>query len=291
MYNSFHIEDNFLYNREVLKELCTTILSWGFVFMEFTHVMLEQIESIAVLTLNHPPANALSQPTFSGLTKALTYVEQESSIKVVLIRGEGKFFAAGADIKEFTLVETEEESTEMAKVGQSVFARMEAFPKPIIAVIHGAALGGGLELAMACHIRFSTPTAKLGLPELNLGLIPGFAGTQRLPKLIGKAKALELLFTSQPVNGEEAQKLGLVNQCFSEEELYEKSLAFARVVSAKSAVTLTYLLETIAIGEKEGFQSGSDKEAEMFGKIFQSHDAKEGIQAFVEKRKPVFKDC
>jgi enoyl-CoA hydratase len=259
-------------------------------YMEFTHVQLEQVESIAILRLDHAPANALSQPTFSGLTAALDYVESESSIKVIVLQGNGKFFAAGADIKEFTAVEKAEQGTAISKVGQQVFSRMEAFSKPIIAAIHGAALGGGLELAMACHIRFATPEAKLGLPELNLGLIPGFAGTQRLPKLIGKAKALELLFTSQPISGEEAERLGLVNGLFPEELLFQKSLEFAKVVAGKSAVSLKYLLEAVTTGEEQGTEAGTEKEAELFGRIFESHDAKEGVQAFLEKRKAEFKD-
>jgi enoyl-CoA hydratase len=258
--------------------------------MDFTHVQLEQVESIAVLTLDHPPANALSRPTFSGLTAALDYVEQESSIKVIVLQGKGKFFAAGADIKEFTAVEKAEQGTAISKVGQQVFQRMEAFPKPIIAAIHGAALGGGLELAMACHIRFATPAAKLGLPELNLGLIPGFAGTQRLPKLIGKAKALELLFTSQPISGEEAEHLGLLNGLFPEELLFQKTIEFAKVVAGKSAVSLQYLLEAVTTGEEQGSEAGAKKEAELFGRIFESHDAKEGVQAFLEKRKAQFQD-
>jgi enoyl-CoA hydratase len=258
--------------------------------MEFTHVHLEQVDSIAVLTLDHPPANALSQATFTGLTAALDYIEHERSIKVIVLTGKGKFFAAGADIKEFTAVEKAEQGTAISRVGQQLFQRMEAFPKPIIAAIHGAALGGGLELAMACHIRYATPTAKLGLPELNLGLIPGFAGTQRLPKLVGKAKALELLFTSHPISGEEAEALGLVNGLFPGELVLQKTLDFAKVVASKSAVSLQYLLQAITAGDEHGFEAGAAKEAELFGCIFESHDAQEGVQAFLEKRKAVFKD-
>lgn len=258
--------------------------------MEFGHIHFEQIESIAVLSLDHPPANALSQPTFKGLTDALDYVEKERSIKVIVLVGKGKFFAAGADIKEFTVVENAEQGSAISRIGQQVFKRMETFSKPIIAAIHGAALGGGLELAMACHIRFSTPTAKLGLPELNLGLLPGFAGTQRLPRLIGKAKALELLFTSQLVTGEEAEALGLVNRIYQEEQLLEKTLEFAKNVASKSAVSLMYTIEAVTTGEEQGFEAGMKKEEELFGRIFESDDAKEGIQAFLEKRKPQFKD-
>lgn len=258
--------------------------------MEFKHVHLEQVESIAVLSLDHPPANALSQATFSGLTAALDYIEKENSIKVIVIVGKGRFFAAGADIKEFTAVENAEQGATISRVGQQVFKRMETFSKPIIAAIHGAALGGGLELALACHIRFATPSAKLGLPELNLGLLPGFAGTQRLPRLIGKAKALELLFTSQPITGEKALSLGLVNRVYQEEQLEEKTLEFAKLVASKSAVSLMYTLEAVTTGDHEGFEAGAKKEEELFGRIFESDDAKEGIQAFLDKRKPQFKD-
>jgi len=258
--------------------------------MSFANVQVEKVENIGVLTLDHPPANALNQPTFSGIADALEALERDTEVKVVLIKGNGRFFAAGADIKEFTTIQTAEEAAILAKRGQQVFDRIEQFSKPVIAAIHGAALGGGLELAMACHIRFATPEAKVGLPELNLGLIPGFAGTQRLPRIVGKAKALELLFSGQPINGEEAQKLGLVNQCFAEEELFEKALQYAKLVASKSAVTLSAVLGVVAHGEKHGFDEGAAYEAEWFGKVFATADAKEGIQAFIEKRKPNFKD-
>lgn len=259
--------------------------------MQFTNVQFEQMENIGVISLAHPPANALSQATFTGIVEALDYVEKEKSIKVVIIRGEGKFFAAGADIKEFTSVETKEQAAQLAKNGQDICRRIELFPKPVIATIHGAALGGGLELAMSCHIRFATPDAKLGLPELNLGILPGFAGTQRLPKIIGKAKALEIMFSGLPISGEEAKALGLVNQCYAQEEILDKALTFAKLAASKGALSLQYTLQAVAYGEDHGVEEGSQKEAELFGQIFQSHDAKEGIQAFIEKRKPNFKDC
>ncbi|WP_202080286.1 enoyl-CoA hydratase [Caldalkalibacillus salinus] len=247
-------------------------------------------QSIAILYINHPPANALGQTTFEDLTAALNELEQDDQVKVLLITGQGKFFAAGADIKEFTAVEKAEQGTRIAQVGQDVFNRMEAFPKPIIAAIHGAALGGGLELAMACHLRFSTPEAKLGLPELNLGLIPGFAGTQRLPQLIGKSKALELLFTSDPITGDEAHRLGLVDRVYDQDSLLTETKHFAAKVAQKGAISLRYALDAVQVGEQDGQQSGSEKEAALFGDIFMTEDAQEGIQAFLEKRKPQFKD-
>ncbi|GAA0355790.1 enoyl-CoA hydratase [Bacillus horti] len=258
--------------------------------MTTSYVQVEKQDSVAILRLEHPPANALSGEVFKNLSLALDKVEEDPQIKAVVLAGKGKFFAAGADIKEFTTVHTAEEGRKIAEVGQGVFARMEEFSKPILAAIHGAALGGGLELAMACHMRFATAQAKLGLPELNLGLIPGFAGTQRLPRLIGKAKALELLLSGQPISGEEALRLGLVNRIVVEGELETEAIQFASMNAEKSAVTLRYALAAVLEGERNGQEAGSRKEAELFGKVFESADAKEGITAFIEKRKPNFKD-
>ena len=149
-------------------------------------------------------------------------MENDDSVRVIVVKGEGRFFSAGADIKEFTSITSGEEFSELAASGQAVFERLERFPKPVIAAIHGAALGGGLELAMGCHIRLVTENAKLGLPELQLGLIPGFAGTQRLPRYVGLAKAAEMLLTSDPISGKEAAQFGLANHAYPEEELFER---------------------------------------------------------------------
>lgn len=258
--------------------------------MSNTYVQVEKHQKVGILRLENPPANALSQPVFEALSQALDKVEADQEVKVIVLIGTGRFFAAGADIKEFTAVETAEQGQRISETGQGVFQRMERFSKPIIAAIHGAALGGGFELAMACHIRFATVDAKLGLPELNLGLIPGFAGTQRLPRLIGRAKALELMFSGQPILGEEAYRLGLVNRIVAEEELEAETLQYALTISEKSAVAMRCLLEAVNHGEEHGLLAGSEKEAELFGEIFESADAKEGVQAFLEKRKPVFTD-
>ncbi|MDQ0340957.1 enoyl-CoA hydratase [Caldalkalibacillus uzonensis] len=258
--------------------------------MVYQHLALSRQDRIAVITLNRPPANALSPDLLEELDNVLTDIEQDPALKVVILHGEGRFFAAGADIKGFTTIQNAEEAEELAKKGQQLFNRMEAFPKPIIAAIHGAALGGGLELALACHLRLATPDAKLGLPELNLGIIPGFAGTQRLPRVVGKAKALEIILTSQPVNGEEAETLGLVNKCVSQDNLLNEALAIAKHMADKSAVSIAFSIEAVNYGEQHGLTEGQQKEAELFGRLFSTEDAKEGVQAFLEKRKPVFKD-
>ncbi|MET3506062.1 enoyl-CoA hydratase [Halalkalibacter oceani] len=254
--------------------------------MEFIRVAVE--EKVAVLTLQRPPANALSRGVLRELDQVLTELKDQEDIHVLLLHGEGRFFAAGADIKEFTTIKDGAEFAEMARLGQQVFERMEHYPKPIIAAIHGAALGGGLELAMACHIRLSTEDAKLGLPELQLGLIPGFAGTQRLPRYVGTAKAAEMLLTSEPINGKEAKELGLVNSLHSERSLIEEALKLARQISQKSRLAVTMALELLRYHDSSRMLEGAAREAELFGLAFDSADGQEGIRAFVEKRSPQF---
>ncbi|TFD92460.1 enoyl-CoA hydratase [Jeotgalibacillus sp. R-1-5s-1] len=249
----------------------------------------ENNEFISTATISRPPANALSGALIEEIDSWLDAVEHDQDVRVLLIHGEGRFFSAGADIKEFTEVPSGAEFTKLAQRGQRVFERMEAFSKPIIASIHGAALGGGLELAMGCHIRYVSDTAKLGLPELQLGLIPGFAGSQRLPRYVGFAKAAEMLLSSDPISGEEAVRWGLANQAFPEEEVFEKSKALALKLAQKSPVSVKAAIELLQYSKRGEFQAGVDKEAELFGEVFVSEDAKEGIGAFIEKRKPVFK--
>lgn len=257
--------------------------------MEFIHLNKENY--VATILLKHQPANALSSAVLKEISKALDEVEHDDEVKVIVVRGEGRFFSAGADIKEFTTVNSGDEFAELGGFGRDLFDRIEAFHKPIIAAIHGAALGGGLELAMACHIRFVTTTAKLGLPELTLGLIPGFAGTQRLPRLVGVPKATEMLLSSEAITGEVAVKLGLANNAFSDEELVEYTYSFAQKVVQKSRVTVSFVLDLLKFARDGKFHDGALKETELFGKAFSSHDGQEGISAFVEKRSPAFKDC
>ncbi|GGE76457.1 enoyl-CoA hydratase [Priestia taiwanensis] len=245
-------------------------------------------EYVATITLNNQPANAMSSHVLKELLPLLESVENDESVRVVLIRGEGRFFSAGADIKEFTSIETKEEAYEVAKNGQQLFERVESFAKPIIAVIHGAALGGGLEFAMSCHMRIVSETAKLGLPELNLGIIPGFAGTQRLPRYVGTSKALEMMLTGEPITGAEAFACGLATRCCKEETLFEEALAVAKKMAAKSPLSVQAVMKLIHTSKTEAFHTGVEKEAVIFGDVFTSADAREGVAAFIEKRKPVF---
>ncbi|WP_042474861.1 enoyl-CoA hydratase [Bacillus ndiopicus] len=255
--------------------------------MEFLNWTID--EGVAVVTIQRPPANALSRGMIAEVNEILDTIEHNDEVRVMVLHGEGRFFSAGADIKEFTEVSSGAEFAKLSQHGQGVFERLETFPKPVIAAIHGAALGGGLELAMGCHLRYVTEGAKLGLPELQLGLIPGFAGTQRLPRYVGFAKAAEMLFTSEPITGTEAVQWGLANQAFTDEELLPKTLEIAKKIAKKSPVALKAAIEMLQYTKAASFHEGVAAEAESFGTVFVSEDAKEGIQAFIEKRQPVFK--
>ncbi|CAH0346286.1 enoyl-CoA hydratase [Bacillus sp. CECT 9360] len=255
--------------------------------MEFLSYTIEN--GVAFVTIQRPPANALSSSIIKELSSLFAEMETNEEVRVVLLHGEGKFFSAGADIKEFTTVSSGEGFSSLATDGQKTFEKIENYPKPVIAAIHGAALGGGLELAMACHIRLVTEKAKLGLPELQLGLVPGFAGTQRLPRYVGAAKAAEMLFTSEPISGKEAAEYGLANHAYAEEELMPKARELAFKIAKKSPIALKAAIELLNYSKHENYYKGVQKEAESFGTVFVSEDAKEGISAFIEKREPVFK--
>lgn len=260
--------------------------------MDFSNVNLQIENQVAYVTIQHPPANALNTQTLQGIKEAMDYVAKAPEVKVVVITGAGRFFVAGADIKEFTeAFDNREKGKEMAEFGQRLFDQIETMEKPVIAAINGAALGGGLELALACHLRFAAEEALLGLPELKLGLIPGFGGTQRLARVIGKGKALELILTSKFINGTEGERLGLVNQVFPHESLLTEVKAFAEsLAKEKSAVSMAFALKAVIYGLQTNQQEGLQKEADLFGDLFLTEDAKEGINAFIEKRNPAFKD-
>ncbi|MGD6795604.1 enoyl-CoA hydratase [Metabacillus indicus] len=255
--------------------------------MSYLKVKVE--DYVADVTIHQPPANALSSYVLKELSSLMDEFESNKEVRVIVIHGEGRFFSAGADIKEFTAVKNGEEFSGLAANGQELFERIETFPKPVIASIHGAALGGGLELAMSCHVRLVTENAKLGLPELQLGLIPGFAGSQRLPKYVGEAKALEMLLTSEPISGTEAVSFGLANHAFPEDSLAEETMKLAKKFAAKSPIAVAAAIDLINASKTLPYHERVKKEAGYFGTVFESADAKEGISAFLEKRQPQFK--
>lgn len=251
---------------------------------------MEVKDNIAILTIDHPPANALSSEIILKIDQSLDQIEKQKKIKVVVIIGKGKFFSAGADITEFTDLKNEKKFKTMAERAQQLFHRIEQFQVPVIAAIHGAALGGGLELAMSCHMRMVTEGAKIGMPELTLGLIPGFAGTQRLPQLIGVSKAYDLLLTGESISGKEAYLIGLATRVVNEGKLKEEVLNFANQIASKSKNSIKEIMRLTTYAKKGDYGIGMKEEMESFANIFATNDAKEGILAFKEKRKPLFQD-
>jgi enoyl-CoA hydratase len=242
------------------------------------------------ITINRPQAlNALNQETLDELHSALLACYQKPDIKGIIITGEGdKAFVAGADIKEIAAIPTEK-AIEFSKKGQELFKMIEDCPKPVIAIVNGFALGGGCELAMACHIRIATENAKFGLPEVSLGIIPGYGGTQRLAQLVGRGKALELAMTGDMVSSNEAKEIGLVNHVVATKE---EAIALAEKIMtkilAKGPLAITALIKSVNAGygqEKDGYQA----EAKNFAELTATKDFMEGTSAFLEKRKANFK--
>lgn len=251
-------------------------------------IVREDREGIAFLTINRPEKyNALNASVFAQLDQHISDVLLDNSVKGILIKGAGeKAFAAGADIAEFSGL-TSKEAEALSLHGQAVFRRLEASFKPTLALVHGFALGGGLELAMACQLRYVTEEAQMGLPESSLGILPGYGGTQRLPALVGKAKALELILSGRKISGAEAARIGLANAVFSnKEDALDAAMHWFADVFQKAPLAIR---EVIACLHADKQADGFALEAKSFGLLSQSHDFKEGVAAFLEKRKPSFK--
>ena len=246
-------------------------------------------EGIYTIAVNRPEKlNALNKTVIEELSAAIDEVYQNKEIKAAIITGSGpKAFVAGADISEFiTLDKTTGRS--LAEKGQeAVFSKIENAAKPIIAAVNGFALGGGCELAMACHFRLASSNAKFGQPEVNLGLIPGYGGTQRLTQLIGKGKAMELMMTGNMIDADEAKKLGLINHVTSAEDLLEKTTEILKLIITKAPIAIKHIIALTNIAAQGG-HDGLLKEIELFGELFDTADVKEGANAFLEKRNPVF---
>jgi len=255
--------------------------------MEF--LLQEKKDGIAFLTINRPQQlNALNKQTLSEINESFEALREDNEVKVVVLTGSGeKAFVAGADIKEFAHF-SGEEGSELAKNGHmSVFNLIEEFPKPVIAAVNGFALGGGLELAMSAHVRVASDNARMGLPETSLGVIPGYGGTQRLPQLIGKGRALEMIFSAKMIDAQTALNYGLVNRVVPQEELMQVAEEMARSFMKNSIVAMGFAIEAVNAGLLEG-SMGYDVEVQAFGDCFETEDFKEGTTAFLEKRKPNF---
>lgn len=248
-------------------------------------------DGVGLLTLDYPPMNLLNADTFRELHDGLDELLGDDSVKAAVITGGGEFvFIAGADIKAIVSIQSVEEARGLVKEGQALVSRFEEAPVPFIAAINGHCLGGGLELAMACHLRVANNRAQLGQPEIDLGIIPGFGGTQRLPRLVGRAKALELILTGDRISGAEAAAIGLVNRAVPAAEVLRTVMGMAKKIAGHGRLAIQAALSAVREGRERPLAEGLDWEAERFAQLAGTHDMREGLAAFLEKRQPQFQD-
>jgi enoyl-CoA hydratase/carnithine racemase len=254
--------------------------------MSFENIILEKKGNISIVTINHPPANAWNLATMEEFEQVIDILEQGKETRVIIITGAGeKSFSAGFDVSDAA------NAAKTSPKGKALWTRIDRFSKPIIAAINGFAFGGGLELAMACHFRIMVdhPKVTVGLTELNLGIIPGWGGTQRLPLIVGRSKALEMILFSKRVDAQEAMKIGLINQISAPGKLMDDALAFAQKLAERPPIAVSCVLKAMAAGLYEGLEQGLRVEDEGTALVSQSKDCIEGFTAFLEKRQPVFK--
>ena len=257
---------------------------------DFANLLIERDGAVAVVTINRPKVlNALDTQTLDELRRAVLALKHDDAVRAVIVTGAGeKAFVAGADINELALM-TPDGGRDHALRGQHVFDLIEQMGKPVIAAINGFALGGGCELAMACTIRVAAATARLGQPEINLGLIPGYGGTQRLARLIGRGRALEVLLTGDPISADEAHRLGLVNRVVAPADLMTAARALAATLAGKAPIAARYILDAVNKGMEMPLAQAQVFEATLFGLVASTDDMREGTRAFLDKRKAAFK--
>ncbi len=258
--------------------------------MDLQFLLYSTDENIATITINRPDKlNSLNGALLDELEMLVDTIKADPSVKVVIITGAGeKSFVAGADISELARLSVSEAKT-FALKGQRIFSKIEDLGKPVIAAVNGFALGGGCELALACHIRFASTNAFFGQPEVNLGTIPGYGGTQRLTRLVNTGRALELILGGDRISAQEALSIGLANKVFEKEELLYKTIEFAQKIASKPTMALGYALEAVLAADDLNLDAGLDFEASLFALCAGTGDFKEGTSAFLEKRKPEFK--
>lgn len=257
--------------------------------MAFDTLIVARQDGVVTVTINRPPVNALNTAVREELREVIEQVDRAAADRVLIVTGSGdRAFAAGADIQELKAL-AGAQAEAMVQAWHHLFTRMEGLGKPIIAAVNGVALGGGCELAMACDIRIAAEHAKFGQPEINLGLIPGWGGTQRLPRLVGRGRALELMMTGDPIDAAEAYRIGLVNRIVPADSLLEAAQDFARKLAGKGAVALSLIKACVNAGQDRLLDAALMLEARQFGRVCSTEDKTEGIAAFLEKRTPAFK--
>jgi len=259
--------------------------------MSYQTLLLDVKDNIAIVTLNRPDKlNALNAQTINDLNSVFDELKENEEVYVVVLTGSGeKAFVAGADIKELNKLDMIS-AKEFAEKGQGVLNKIEKFDKPVIAAVNGFALGGGCELALACHMRLASDNAKLGQPEVNLGVIPGYGGTQRLARLINTGRAMEYILTADMISADEAYRIGLVNKVYPQNELLDKAIEMAKKITSKGQQAIRLAMNAVRAVDEMSLKEGQNLEASLFALCCGTEDFKEGTSAFLEKRKPEFKN-
>jgi enoyl-CoA hydratase len=244
-------------------------------------------DNVATVTINNPPMNALTGAVMAELESVVDRIAKDPEIKTVVITGTGNMFVAGADIREIAGISSGKAGAEITAKGQAILNKIEQLQKPVIAAINGLfCLGGGLELALACHIRFAGDRARLGLPEIDLGIMPGFGGTQRLPRIVGPSKAAELILTGDKITAQEAKEIGLVNKVVPDAEVVKQAQGLAKKIASKGQVAVRSVMKALGVAVSMPLAEGLKKESELFGVLCETADMKEGVSAFFQKRQP-----
>lgn len=257
--------------------------------MDYQNLILTKENYIAIITINNPKTlNALNTSVLKDLDKVFDDLREENDLRAVILTGAGRSFVAGADISEMAEM-NEEQGKEFGKFGSDIFRKIETFPKPVIAAVNGFALGGGCELAMACDFRIASEDAKLGQPEVGLGITPGFSGTLRLPRLVGMGMAKELIYSGNVVNAKEALRIGLVNRVFPTEDLMAATLKIAEMIAKRAPIAVEYSKKVLDKSIDIDIDKGIALENDYFGKCFSTEDQKDGMRAFVAKGKVEYK--
>ncbi|MCH4888495.1 hypothetical protein EZV73_12960 [Acidaminobacter sp. JC074] len=257
--------------------------------MKFNNLQVEINERIAVVTLNHAPVNALNSEVLKELEVVMNELDKNEDVDVLILTGAGKAFVAGADISEMVIMSAQE-GKDFGAYGSKVFRQIETMSKPVIAAVNGFALGGGCELALACDIRLASEKAKFGQPEVALGITPGFAGTQRLPRIVGRGRAKEMILTGDMIDAVEADRIGLVNKVVEAELLMEAAEEFAKRIIKNGQVAVRFAKAAMNEGVDLDFESANNIEKLYFGMCFSTQDQKEGMKAFLDRRKADFKN-
>lgn len=256
----------------------------------YSTIKLEFKEKVALITLNTPEQmNVLSSAVLADLDKALTEIEAAEGISVIIIWGNEKLFGAGANIREIIQITSASQAYMLSRKFQRLFSRLEKLPQVTIAALAGYTLGGCLELALACDLRIASTNARLGLPEITIGVLPGAGGTQRLARIVGTSRAKEIILTGEPISAEEAYRLGIVNRVAEEGKLLEEAMRLANVLATRPPVALALIKNAIDTGIALDLEAGLEHEAKCFAVLFDTEDCKEGLRAFLEKRKAVFR--